>query len=137
MSISSIQRRPSGFTLVEIAFIVIIVCICILLLTPFIRDIRSKARILACEENLEKIGLGLKLYAVEHEGEFPASLDGLPEGNYVGNETDLDYHYVTGYTASYPSESAIVFDKIKRHKRGKHVLYVGGEIEWLAGEPVD
>jgi prepilin-type N-terminal cleavage/methylation domain-containing protein len=135
-----------GFTLTELVFVVIIICIIIVLLTPFIKDIRNKAKIIACEENLEKIGLGLRLYASEHQEKFPPNLGELIEDGYVESERsfdcpssqragtagDPDYHYVTGYTVSSPSESVLIFDKAENHKEGKHVLYINGDIEWQA-----
>ena len=140
------RLRPSGeegFTLTELAFVVIIICAIIALLTPFITDIRNKAHIITCRENLQKIGLGLKLYASEHQEKFPTGLDELVEGSYVwsekcldcpqslhaGDAKDPDYHYVTGHTLASPSETEIVFDKAENHKKGKHVLYLSGDIK--------
>ncbi|MCQ9206918.1 MAG: type II secretion system GspH family protein [Omnitrophica bacterium] len=139
--------REEGFTLTELVFVVVIVCAFIALLTPFIRDIRNKARIIACRENLQEIGLGLKLYASEHRERFPAGLGELVEGSYIwsercldcpqsphaGDAKDPDYHYVTGHTLASPSEIEIVFDKTENHKEGKYILYLSGDIKWLAG----
>jgi len=121
--------RVRGFTLTEIAFVLVIIIIFIVLLTPFIRNIRSRTKIIACEENLQEIGLGLKLYASEHEGNFPSSLTELVEGGYVEAQGVSDYHYTTGHTISSPSDEAIVFDKAGKHKDKRHVLYVDGQIK--------
>lgn len=140
-------HSEEGFTLTELAFVVVIICAIIALLTPFINDIRNKARIIACRENLQKIGLGLKLYTSEHREKFPTGLGELVEGSYIwsekcldcpqsphtGDAKDPDYHYVTGYTLASSSETEIVFDKAENHKQGKHVLYLSGDIKWLAG----
>ncbi len=122
--------RVSGFTLTELAFVVVIVIIFIILLTPFIHNIRTRTKIIACEENLQGIGSGLKLYASEHEGRFPSNLSELVEGGYVETEKVFDYHYTTGYTISSSSDAAIVFDKLGKHKDAKHVLYISGDIKW-------
>ncbi len=122
--------RVSGFTLTELAFVVVIVIIFIILLTPFIHNIRTRTKIIACEENLQGIGSGLKLYASEHEGRFPSNLSELVEGGYVETGKVFDYHYTTGYTISFPSDTAIVFDKLEKHKDRKHVLYISGDIKW-------
>ncbi|NQU95678.1 MAG: hypothetical protein HQ549_05590 [Candidatus Omnitrophica bacterium] len=138
------KAHKKGFTLTELAFIVIIIAIFISLLTPVIAKIRARAKIINCEENLEKIGLGLKLYASEHEGSFPSALGELVEGGYVEDESILDcpsgqhagtaeepdYHYTTGYAISSPSGETIVFDKTENHKNGKHVLYISGDVVW-------
>ena len=122
--------RISGFTLTELAFVVVIIIISIVLLTPFIGNIRSRTKIIACEESLQEIGLGLKLYASEHGEKFPSNLSELVEGGYVEAEGVSDYHYTTGYTVLSPSDEAIVFDKTGKHKDGKHVLYISGNIKW-------
>jgi competence protein ComGC len=122
--------RVKGFTLTELAFVVVIIVISIVLLTPFINNIRSRAKIIACEESLQEIGLGLKLYASEHGGKFPSSLGKLVEGGYVKKEELADYHYKKGYTIASSSDKAIVFDKPEKHKDKKHILYVSGDIKW-------
>ena len=139
-----LRNGKKGFTLTELAFVGAIIAIFIILLTPFITNIRSKAKNIACEENLQKIALGLKLYASEHEEGFPRDLKELLEGGYVEGEKvfncpssphagcieEPDYHYVTGYTISSPSGSALVFDKDKNHRGGKYVLSISGDIVW-------
>jgi len=121
--------RVRGFTLVEIVFVLVIIIVFIALLTPFIRNIRSRTKIIACEERLQEVGLGLKLYASEHEGNFPSNLTELVENGYIEPEGASLYHYTTGYTISSPSDEAIVFDKADRHKGIRHVLYISGEIK--------
>lgn len=137
-------KRKKGFTLTEIISVIAIITACILLLTPFIRDIRRKAKVALCEENLQNIALGLKMYASEHQSRFPANLSELTEGGYVedervfdcpasrhaGDALEPDYHYTTGYKASSPSSTILVFDKEENHKGGKHVLYISGDIVW-------
>ena len=93
---------------------------------------------------MQEIGLGLKLYASEHQGRFPSDLAELIEGGYVedemvfdcpssphmGDAQESDYHYTSGYTIASPSDAPIVFDMATNHKNGKHVLYVSGDIIW-------
>jgi len=141
-------RCSQAFTITELVFVVVIIVIFIVLLTPFINKIRTQAKIIACEENLRNIGLGLKLYANEHQGKFPPNMEALLENGYVedervfdcpasshvGNAKEPDYHYVTEYTIESPSEDEIVFDKTENHKGGKHVLYISGDIKWIAAQ---
>jgi prepilin-type N-terminal cleavage/methylation domain-containing protein len=134
--------KNKGFTLTELASVIVIVCITILLLTPVISKIRQRARVIGCEENLQKISLGLNLYANEHEGSFPPGFEELVAGGYVeggrvfncpsdshaGGVENADYHYTAGHTILSPSDTPIVFDKTGNHKHGKHVLYISGDI---------
>ena len=131
-----------AFTLTELAFIALIIAICILLLTPFINKIKARAKIITCEENLQKISFALNLYAGEHQDKFPSNLAELAEGGYVedekvfdcpsslqiGDSQEPDYHYTSGYVISAPSDTVMVFDKDENHKKVKHVLYISGDI---------
>ena len=140
--IERLTRKRAGFTLTELAAVLIIITAFILVLMPLVLHVREKANIIACEDNIEKISLGLKLYASEHQGKFPISLSELTENGYVdeervfdcpssshiGDALEPDYHYVTGYSVYSPSEEKIVFDKKENHKDGIHVLYVSGDI---------
>jgi len=133
-----------GFTLTELAFIIAIIVVFMVLSAPFINKIRGRAQVIGCKENLQEIGLALKLYASEHQGRFPSDLAELIEGGYVedemvfdcpsspdmGDAQESDYHYTSGYTIQSPSDTEIVFDKTANHKNGKHVLYISGDIIW-------
>lgn len=134
----------NGFTLTELGFVLAIIVLFILLLTPFISNIRDRVKLMACEQNLQKIAVGLKVYAIEHEGKFPASLAELTEGRYLGDEKifdcpsgsgagkpgESDYQYVSGYNILSPSLERIVFDKAGNHKKGRYVLYINGDVVW-------
>lgn len=124
-------KISSGFTLTELAFVLVIITVFILLLSPFISDIRNRAKLVRCEENLQKIGMGLRLYAIEHGEKFPTGFEELKKGGYLESEKSFDYHYVTGYEASSPSKSMLVFDKDEKHPDGKHVLYVNSDIKFV------
>ena len=137
-----LAKGSAGFTLTELIAVLVIIISFILLLMPLASYVREKANIITCENNLQKISLGLKLYASEHQGKFPASMSELTESGYVddervfdcpsspaiGDALEPDYHYVTGYSVYSPSEDKIVFDKKENHKGGTHVLYVSGDI---------
>jgi len=138
------MSKRGGFTLTELAFIIAIVIAFIVLSAPFITRIRKRTEVIGCKENLQEIGLALKLYASEHQGRFPSDLAELIEGGYVedemvfdcpsaagmGDVQESDYHYTSGYTILSPSNSAIVFDKAANHENGKHILYISGNTVW-------
>lgn len=138
------ETARNGFTLTELIFVIVIITLFIILLYPFVKDIRQKARVIACERNLQRIGLGVRVFAIEHDGNFPPNLGELVEGGYIeseryldcpssphaGSSREPDYHYVTGYTATSSSDTELVFDKNENHKTGKHLLRVSGDVEW-------
>ncbi|OGW75930.1 MAG: hypothetical protein A2Z72_08835 [Omnitrophica bacterium RBG_13_46_9] len=138
------EIKKTGFTLTELTFVVLFIGIFIVLLAPFVSKIRHKAKIIACEENLQKIGLGLDLYASENQGKFPPDLNELlksgyvadekvfdcPSSPHIGSTKEPDYTYTAGYTILSPSDTVIVCDDVVNHKDGKHVLYISGDIKW-------
>ena len=142
VTLNRIRHSESSFTLTELVFVFCITVLFILLLTPFINKIRCKAEIITCEENIQKMAVGLNLYADEHRGKFPESLEELLENGYVADEMifdcpssphmgtakDPDYNYATGFSILSPSDTAIIYDKPENHKNGRHVLYINGNI---------
>ncbi|MBN1354009.1 MAG: type II secretion system protein [Candidatus Omnitrophica bacterium] len=140
--------HKKGFTITELAVVLIVISMFISILYPIVYHVRNKAKIITCRDNLQKISLGIRLYASENQEIFPSSLDELVKEGYVegdrvfdcpgsphaGNAKEPDYHYITGYTLLAPSDTAILFDKDENHKSGKHVLYISGDIEWLASK---
>ncbi len=138
------MSRRDGFTLTELICIIAIIILFVLLSSPFISKTRERAQIIGCKENLQEIGIALKLYASEHNGNFPSDLAELMEGGYVENDMvfdcpsvkgmgdahESDYHYTSGYTILSPSDTRIVFDKAENHKNGRHILYISGDIVW-------
>ncbi len=140
----SVTKNNSGkkaFTLTEVLFVLVLIIIFISLLSPLIKDVRNKATILACEENLYKIGWGLTLYAKDNGGKFPETLNELVTKGYLADKKTLncpaaarenspDYEYISGYSIASPYEKPIVHDKQGNHKGGKNVLYIDGKVSW-------
>jgi len=136
--------KKSAFTLTELAIVLVVILVFMCILTPFINNIKNKAKIVDCEGNLQNIGQGLNLYALEHSGKFPDTLSDLLKGGYVenakvfdcpssaslGTTDNPDYEYTPGCTILTDSKTVIVSDKPGNHKNGKYVLYITGDIIW-------
>ena len=65
--------RPCGFTLIELLVVISIVVLLIGILLPALGAVRAVALRTTCGANLRQLGMGIHLYAGDHEDERPRS----------------------------------------------------------------
>ena len=70
------RQKQSGFTLVEVLLVVVIIGILMGVAMPKLSGQRRRAEISAAKADVEGIGTALRLYELDM-GEFPKSLQGL------------------------------------------------------------
>ncbi len=136
-----------GFTISELLVVFTIVIVLGCLMAPFVQYSRHRMEKITCTNNLRELGLGLYIYAREHAGEFPPSIQTLYEEDYladrgcmdcpgtkiVGTPEATDYIYTAGLSVRGPSLEILVKDKEKNHlKTGRNVLLVNGTVAWRA-----
>ena len=139
------KRGAKGFTLGELLLVFLIAVIIGAIMLPFIRYSQGRMDKIVCANNLREVGLAMYIYAREHEGRFPQTLQALYDEHYladkklmdcpgsvsVGTPEEPDYVYTTGLTVRDPSLEVLVRDKEKNHREGgRNVLYVNGEVTW-------
>lgn len=66
-----VHWRCSAFTLIELLVVIAIIAVLAALLVPALKSAQARARSIYCVNNLRQWGLGLTLYAQEHEGVYP------------------------------------------------------------------
>lgn len=65
------QHAATGFTLIEVLIVVVILAIVAALVIPSISQGRDKADEAALKENLRNLRRAIQLYTVDHGGQFP------------------------------------------------------------------
>ncbi len=138
-------RRPrKGNTLIIVLIVLAIIAILAAMLLPALMRARQQARKAKCKSQLKMIGLGLHMFASDHEDKFPESLEQLVTLKYLSGEQVLecpsrkggapgesDYVYLKGLSLESGPEEPVAFDKKGNHPDGRNVLFVDGHVQWL------
>lgn len=93
--------RASGFTLVELLCVIVIISILVAMLLPAISSSQARAKRIWCVSNFREIGIGAHAYMQDHNGKFPMQVpfsDGgsqefVRNGYAVGGDFYFSFHH--------------------------------------------
>lgn len=118
---------------------------------------REKALQCSCSSHLKLIMLSMKMYAADHQEEYPITFNDMVGANYLrlgdkavlicpatghaaGSLTNIhdwtDYAYVSGLSEADPAGCVVAYCLPENHKgEGASVAFIGGNVQWYSCTP--
>lgn len=93
-------KKHSAFTLIELLVVISIIAILAGLALPVFANAQKKGKLAASLNNAKQVGLGLKMYATDHEGEFPVYTDAIDRTNKIATSNAALEALMPKYTKS-------------------------------------
>jgi len=125
------KPKPVRVALYLLVFTALIALIASMFL-PVLSRAREEGRLTSRKNSLRQIGLGLSMYAQNHEGRFPENpFDLYPD--YVSDKRIFPekFFYVRGLNSDSPSSAVVMWeDPEVSGGEGANVLYADAHVEW-------
>jgi prepilin-type processing-associated H-X9-DG protein len=107
---------------------------------PAMGEARQTARRTVSMANLKNIGMAAHIYANDHDGKFPPSLDALREADFVTQQTlqspldsspGVSYIYVGGQDETSDARNVLAYERLYPGSTRTNVLYFDGHVQHI------
>lgn len=106
---------------------------------PALSQGRGAAKRAVTLSNLRQVGMGLLMYAMDHDGRFPPTLETLVEANIVEAKVlrslgppGRPFSYIAGQSADSTDARDVLAYELRPDEYGASVLFADGHVEWLS-----
>ena len=93
------QPQPTGFTLMEVLLVLVILGVIASLVVPRLTGSQERALVMATQTGMKELEAKLELYAVEHMATYPETLQQLLE------PVDVDGQPMKPYETEFPKDA--------------------------------
>src|SRR6059036_1600406 len=90
------RSSSNGFTLIELLVVIAIIAILAAMLLPALARAKARAQRIQCVSQLKQLGLGIQLFATDHNETYPPAVYRTGDYHYQLSWDDLIHRYIGG-----------------------------------------